>query len=43
VLGDAGGEAGERRLLAVNQKDAALNGPPHRDPARELGPVGMAG
>ena len=42
-LGDALGQAGERRLLAVHQEHAALNRAARRDPARELGTVGMAG
>ena len=42
-LGDPVGQSGHRRLLAVNQKHAAMNRPSRRNPARQFRPVGMAG
>src|SRR6185437_6821033 len=43
TLGDSLEKPGQRRLLAVNQKDTALYRPSRRNPARQLRPIRVAG
>ncbi len=40
-LGDPSGQSGDRRVFAVNQKQPAVNRPPRRNPANQLGTVGV--